>query len=130
MKKITICGKEYPITCNAFTQIKYREIFKRSIFDDISILNSFLIVQLSKMKEIKEKNPNIEDEKIIEVLSSTMIDDMGLFAEAATRIAYIEIFSTDNKIPEYEDWLKSIPKLTTSDEWIAEVTELAVNCFC
>lgn len=130
MKKITICGKEYPISCNAFTQIKYRELFKRSIFDDINILNSFLVIQVMKAKELKEKNPDIDDEKIIQTLSSLIIDDMGLFAEAATRIAYIEIYTANEKIESYEEWLKNIPRLSTSDDWIAEVTELAVDCFC
>ena len=59
-----------------------------------------------------------------------MSDGMGLFVEAATRIAYIEIYTANKKIPEYEEWLEGIPSIKTNDEWIVEVTELAVNCFC
>ncbi len=130
MKKISICGKEYPIECNAFTYVKHKELFKKSIFDDINILNSFLILQAQIIKELKEKNPEISDEDIIKSMSSLMIGDIGDFVDAVTRVAYIEIYSANNKILEYEDWLKSIPKLSTNDDWIVEVTELAVNCFC
>jgi len=59
-----------------------------------------------------------------------MLDDIDLFAEAATRIAYIMIHTANEKVEEYEEWLRNIPSLKTNDEWIAEVTEFAVSCFC
>ena len=36
----------------------------------------------------------------------------------------------NEKIPEYEIWLKSIESLKITDDWIVEVTEFAVDCFC
>lgn len=130
MKTITICGEEYPINCNALTYIKYREIFRRGIFDDIRILQSFLEKQIILTKQLKEENADIDDITIISSLSRIMLDDMDLFAEAATRIAYIMIYTANKKIEEYERWLENIPSLKTNDEWIAEVTEFAVSCFC
>lgn len=130
MKTITICGEEYPINCNALTYIKYREIFRRGIFDDIRILQSFLEKQIMLTKQLKEENADIDDITIISSLSRIMLDDMDLFAEAATRIAYIMIYTANKKIEEYERWLENIPSLKTNDEWIAEVTEFAVSCFC
>lgn len=130
MKKIAICGIKYEIDCNALTYIKYREMFKRGIFDDIKILKTFLTKQVIIAEHLKEENPELDDNNIINSLSTLMLDDMDLFVEAATRIAYIMIYTANKKVEEYEEWLKNIPTLKTNDEWIAEVTEFAVNCFC
>lgn len=130
MKTIEICGKKHEIDCNALTYVKYREKFKRGIFDDIKILQNFLNKQIMIADELKKENPELEDTIIISSLSRLMLDDMDLFAEAATRIAYIMIYTANEKVEEYEEWLKKIPSLKTNDEWIAEVTEFAVNCFC
>lgn len=40
-----------------------------------------------------------------------MLDDMGLFIEAATRMAYIMILTANRKAPEYEEWLEGIPAI-------------------
>lgn len=130
MKKITICNKEYNIACNAFTYISFRKKFNRGIFDDINILNGFLNKQVILANEIKKNNPKIKDSEIIASLSSCMLPDMDNFVEASTRIAYIMIYTANSDIEEYEDWLKSINKITTNDAWIVEVTEFAVSCFC
>lgn len=130
MKKITICGMKYEIDCNALTYIKYREMFKRGIFDDIKILKTFLAKQVIIAEQLKQENPKLDDNSIIDSLSTLMLDDIDLFVEAATRIAYIMIYTANKKVEEYEEWLKNIPTLKTNDEWIAEVTEFAVNCFC
>lgn len=130
MKKIAICGIKYEIDCNALTYIKYREMFKRGIFDDIKILKTFLAKQVIIAEQLKQENPKLDDNSIIDSLSTLMLDDIDLFVEAATRIAYIMIYTANKKVEEYEEWLKNIPTLKTNDEWIAEVTEFAVNCFC
>lgn len=130
MKTIRICGVEYKIDCNALTYIKFRQKFNRGIFEDIKILHSFLTNQVLLTQQLKKENPNIDDKTIIASLSTLMLDDMDLFTEAATRIAYIMIYTANKEIDEYEEWLKNIPYLRTNDEWIAEVAEFAVSCFC
>ena len=130
MKTIRICDKDWKIDCNALTYVKYREKFNRGIFDDIKILQSFLVKQVLLTKQLKDENPDIEDSVIISNLSTLMLDDMDLFVEAATRIAYIMIFTANKNVEEYENWLENITTIKTNDEWIAEVTEFAVNCFC
>lgn len=130
MRTITICNIKYEIDCNAFTYVKFREKFKRGIFDDIKILQAFLTKQVMLANELKEENKDVDDATIINSLSKLMLDDIDLFVEAATRIAYILIYTANNKVKEYEDWLKNITTIRTNDEWIAEVTEFAVNCFC
>lgn len=130
MKTIEICGKKYEIDCNALTYVKYREMFARGIFDDIKILQDFLVKQVYLTKKIKDENPDVDDITIINSLSTLMIDDMDLFVEAATRIAYIMIYTANREIEEYENWLETISSIKTNDTWIVEVTEFAVNCFC
>lgn len=130
MKTIEICGKKYEIDCNALTYVKYRNMFNRGIFDDIKILQDFLVKYTYLTKKIKDKNPDVDDITIINSLSTLMIDDMDLFAEAATRMAYIMIYTSNKEIEEYEKWLETISSIKTNDEWIVEVTEFAVNCFC
>lgn len=130
MKTIEICGKKYEIDCNALTYVKYRNMFNRGIFDDLKILQDFLVKYAYLTKKIKDENPDIDDITIINSLSSLMIDDMDLFAEAATRMAYIMIYTANKEIEEYENWLEKISSIKTNDEWIVEVTEFAVNCFC
>nr|DAX64885.1 MAG TPA: tail assembly chaperone protein [Caudoviricetes sp.] len=130
MKTIEICGKKYEIDCNALTYVKYRNMFNRGIFDDLKILQDFLVKYAYLTKKIKDENPDIDDITIINSLSTLMIDDMDLFAEAATRMAYIMIYTANKEIEEYENWLEKISSIKTNDEWIVEVTEFAVNCFC
>lgn len=130
MKTIEICGKKYEIDCNALTYVKYRNMFNRGIFDDLKILQDFLVKYAYLTKKIKDENPDIDDITIINSLSTLMIDDMDLFAEAATRMAYIMIYTANKEIEEYENWLETISSIKTNDEWIVEVTEFAVNCFC
>ena len=117
MKTIEICGKKYEIDCNALTHVKYRKMFNTDIFSDIRILKTFLTKQVLLAENLKKENPEVDDATIITSLSTLMLDDMGLFLEASTRMAYIMIYT-------------SIPSLKTNDEWIAEVTEFAVDCFC
>lgn len=130
MKTIEICGKRYQIDCNALTYKNYRSKFNTDIFSDIRILQAFLTKQVLLAESLKKENPDIDDSNIISSLSTLMLDDMGLFIEAATRMAYIMILTANRKAPEYEEWLEGIPAIKTNDEWIAEVTEFAVNCFC
>lgn len=130
MKIIEICGKKYEIDCNALTHVKYRKLFNTDIFSDIRILKTFLTKQVLLAENLKKENPEVDDATIITSLSTLMLDDMGLFLEASTRMAYIMIYTANKKVPEYEEWLEGIPSLKTNDEWIAEVTEFAVDCFC
>lgn len=130
MKSIIIDDKEYNIDCNALTYVKYRQKFNRGIFDDIKILQNFLIKQVMITEELKKENPDLDDTTILASLSKLMIDDIDLFVEASTRIAYIMIYTANKNIADYEEWLANIKVIRTNDEWISEVTEFAVSCFC
>lgn len=130
MKQIEIDGNKYDIDCNALTYINFRKKFNRGIFEDIDVIQKFLTMQVLQANQLKEKNPKISEAEIVKQLSNLMLKVLDEYIEAVTRIAYICCYTANEKIGEYEDWLKNIKKINTNDSWIVEVTEFAVDCFC
>ena len=128
MKKITICDTEYPIDCNALTYVKYKSFFKTGVLKDMQFIRSYLIKQTVVANQVDQKAISVE-EKFARV-SNQMIDDTDEFITKMTQIAWILIYTANNTIESYEDWLKSIKKFDITDSWILEVTEYAVDCFC
>lgn len=128
MKTITICDKEWNIDCNAFTRFQYKSIFGKGIFADIKILNEFSEKQEKFRKELESKK--LSQEEIEKQISLYMMENLDDFIDVIERIAYILIYTADNKVESFEEWLKGITKVDLSASWISEVTELAVNSFC
>lgn len=128
MKTITICGKEYDINCNALTYVKYKSIFKTGILKDMQFIQNYLIKQVVVSNQLEGKKMS-EAEKLSQV-SEYMIDDTDEFVTKITQLAWILIYTADNKVADYENWLKSITNFKIDDDWIVEVTEFAVDCFC
>jgi hypothetical protein len=130
MKTITICGKEYEIEGNAFTYIQHRKIFNKGFFEDLRIMKDYLTTQSVAAMDLKQKFPKDNDSEILLKLSEVMNPKIDEFIEAITRIAYILIYTANDKIMPYDDFLKSITNFKIDDKWIIEVTEFAVDCFC
>lgn len=128
MKKITICDKEYEIDCNAFTRFQYKTVFNRGIFADIKVLSEFSEKQESLRKELKSKK--MSDDEIEKAVNLSLMENLDDFIDVIERIAYILIYTANNNIESFEEWLKGITKLDLSESWIGEVTELAVSSFC
>lgn len=128
MKTITICGKKYDINCNALTYVKYKSIFKTGILKDMQYIQNYLIKQAVIAKQLDEKK--ISEAEKLSQLSEIMINDTDEFVSKITQIAWILIYTANNKVESYETWLSSITKFNVSDDWISEVTEFAVDCFC
>jgi len=128
MKTITICGKEYEVDCNAFTYVKYQSIFKSGILQDMSKAETYLLKQKAYANELDKKEMSDADK--LSTLGDMLIDDTDEFVRVITQIAWILIYSANDKIESYETWLKSIKKFKIDDEWVIEVTEFAVDCFC
>lgn len=128
MKTITICGKEYKIECNAFTRFQYKTVFGRGIFADIKVLSEFSEKQENLRKELKAKK--MSDEEIENEINKSMMENLDDFIDVIERIAYILIYTANNKAKSFEEWLKGITKLDLSESWIGEVTEFAVSSFC
>ena len=128
MKKITICNKEFDIDCYAYTRFQYKSIFGRGIFADIKILSDYSEKQENLRKQLRKEGKT--EEEIDKEISSTMMADLDDFIDVIEKIAYILIYTANNKIGNFEEWLKSIEKINLSDSWISEVTEFAVSSFC
>jgi hypothetical protein len=128
MKKINICEKEYTIDCNAFTYIQFKKMFGTGIFKDIQIIKDFLVNQTQKITLLKLQN--LTEIEIEEKLSSLMLDDIDGYIEAITRMAYIFIYTANERTEDYETFMKGISKLSIDDDWVVEVTEFAVDNFC
>lgn len=128
MKTITICGKKYDIDCNALTYVKYKSIFKTGILKDMQYIQNYLIKQAVIAKQLDKKK--ISEAEKLSQLSEIMINDTDEFVSKITQIAWILIYTANNKVESYEAWLSSITKFNVSDNWISEVTEFAVDCFC
>lgn len=130
MKAIVIDGNKYDIECNALTYIQYKKVFNKGIFADMDIIKDYLIRQTLKANELKEKYPQMSEQEIDTQVGNYMNNYIDDFIEVITRIAYILIYSANEKIEEYENWLRKIKSFKIDDDWVAEVTELAVDCFC
>ena len=128
MKTITICDKEYEIACNAYTRFQYKTVFGRGIFADIKILNEFSENQEKLRKDLEKQNKTVEE--IEKEINLSMMENLDDFIDVIQRMAYILIYTANNKIGSFEEWLKGIEKIDLSANWIGEVTELAVNSFC
>ena len=128
MKTITICDKEYEIDCNAFTRFQYKTIFGKGIVADIKVLNEFSDKQEKIRKELKEKK--LSEEEIENEINLMMMEKLDDFIDVLERMAYILIYTANNKVGSFEDWLKGITKVDLSANYISAVTELAVNSFC
>src|SRR5699024_6525661 len=105
-------------------------IFNKGIMQDIHILQNYIITQTIKANELKQKFPNLSEEQINEQVSKLMNDYIDDFIEAITRIAYTLMYTANEKIKSYEEFLRSIRNFKIDDDWIVEVTEIAVDCFC
>ena len=136
MKTIVIDGNEYDIECNALTYIQYKKVFNKGIFADMDIIKDYLVRQTLKANELKEKYPQMSEQEIDTQVGNYMNNYIDDFIEVITRIAYILIYSAHDKteeyeeIEEYEKWLRKIKSFKIDDDWVAEVTEFAVDCFC
>ena len=130
MKTIVIDGNEYNIECNGLTYIQYKKVFNKGIFADMDIIKDYLVRQTLKANELKEKYPQMSEQEIDAQVGNYMNNHIDDFIEVITRIAYILIYSANEKVEEYENWLRKIKNFKIDDDWVAEVTELAVDCFC
>lgn len=121
MRKIKIGNKEYNIDFSAYTYLLYRQKFDKNIFDDILIIRMYF----AKQEKIAEE---IETGKLETEIT---LDEIEGFLIAISKLCYIGIYSAeDEKFIEYKDFMKEVPKLTVDEDWVIEVTGLAVEKFC
>lgn len=130
MKQIAIDGNKYDIECNALTYILHKKLFNRGIMQDIHVLQNYILTQTVKANEIKTKLPKLSEAEINNQVANFMNEYIDDFIEAITRIAYTLMYTANEKLVGYEEFLRSIKNFKIDDDWIVEVTEFAVDCFC
>ena len=130
MKQIKIEGNTYDADCNALTYVLHKRIFNRGIMQDIRIIQNYLITQTIEANKLKNQFPELSESELNDRISKFMNNYIDEFIEAITRIAYTLIYTANDKVANYDDFLRNIKKFKIDDDWIVEVTELAVNCFC
>ena len=128
MKTIEICGKKYEIDCNALTYVKYKTFFEKGILEDIQTIQEYLVRQAVAVQQAEDQK--MSEEEQVAFLNEAMKKYIDEYIVVVTRIAWILIYTADKKVVEYEEWLESLEKFKVDDDWIVEVTEFAVNCFC
>ncbi len=127
MKKIIIAEKEYDMDCNALTYLQYRNYFNEGILEAVQKVQEYLIRQYTAEQSAIDQKLN--DTERAELIGNTMSPYVDDFIITITKLAWIFIHTADKSIPEYTEWLESIPAFNISEEWIIEVTEYAVACF-
>lgn len=130
MKQVKIDGNTYDVDCNALTYVLHKRIFNRGIMQDIRIIQNYLITQTIEANKLKNQFPELSESELDDRISKFMNNYIDEFIEAITRIAYTLIYTANDKVANYDDFLRNIKKFKIDDDWIVEVTELAVNCFC
>ena len=128
MKQIEINGKAFEIESNAFTFVRYKTIFKTGMMEDLQKIEMYIGKQHVYTKNLKDAG--IPDEEIAGMVADQLRPELDEFIIKITQIAWILIYTANEKIEPYEEWLKNIKHFKIDDNWIAEVAELAVNSFC
>ena len=128
MKTITICDKKCKLECNALTYVKYKSFFGKGIIEDIQVLQNYLINQTVITNQVAEQD--ISEAEKLTIVSNYMNKYVDDFIIVITRIAWILMYTADKNIQEYDKWLENISTFKIDDDWIVEVAEFAVSCFC
>lgn len=128
MKIIEIEGKEYELESSAFSYIKYQSIFKSSMTKDLQFMQVYLAKQHVYAESLKKSK--LSEEELAEEISKLLIDETDEFIKIITQLAWIMMYTANQKVEDYDTFLKSLKNFNISDKWISEVTELAVDCFC
>lgn len=127
-KTINICGKDYEVSCNAYTRFLYKKMFGVGIMKDMKKLNDFSVKQNEIRKEL-EKDKKLSPEEIEQQVGMQILEDVDDLIDVILKIAYILIYTENNKVESFEDWLKGIESIDLGSPWVQEVTELAVDSF-
>ena len=129
MKTINIDGTEYTIDCNALTYVKYKSFFHNGIMEDMAAIQEYLVKQSVYTDELQKSN-QFTSEEIAVMVSDKLMKEVDDFIIKITQIAWILIYTANNKVEDYETFMSKIKNFIIDDDWIAEVTEFAVTCFC
>ena len=86
---------------------------------DFQRYQNYLIKQVVVANQLEDKKMS-EAEKLSQV-SEYMINDTDEFVTKITQLAWILIYTANEKVEDYENWLKSITNFKIDDNWIGNV---------
>lgn len=129
IKKIKIGENEYEINSNAYTRFLYKKVFGNSIIDDLNPLIEFAEKTRQKTEELEKLGIKEEELNTQIGLFVMRLPEFDNYMETIYKMAYIFIKTQDEAFMDFESWLKTIDKVSLSDKWVTEVTELAVSSF-
>ena len=129
MKTINIDGTEYTIDCNALTYVKYKSFFHNGIMEDMASIQEYLVRNSVYTDELIKTN-KYTPEEVAGIVAEKQMKRVDDFIIKITQITWILIYTANNKVDDYETFMSKIKNFVINDDWIAEVTEFAVSCFC
>lgn len=105
--KIKIKNDEYVGQCNALSYLFYKKIFKINIFEDLENLRKSLI---------NISNNNAEE-------------DIVMFYEILVRLIYTLIYTKNQDIEEFEDWVEKVEIQDLTEELTNKTIETFLESF-
>lgn len=106
--KIRIKNKNYIGRCNALSYILYKRIFKTNIFEDLEILR----------KSLANISNDIANEQ-----------DIANFYEILIKLIYILIYTKNQDIEEFEDWVEKVEIQDLTEELTNKTIETFLESF-
>lgn len=106
--KIRIRDKNYIGQCNSLSYIFYKRVFKNNIFEDLECMRKALV-------NISNDNANEQD-----IVS---------FYTIVTRLIYILIYTKNQDVEDYDEWIESIKTQDLQDDLIDKAIELFLENF-
>ena len=106
--KIRIKNKNYIGQCNALSYIFYKRIFKTNIFEDLEDLRESLV-------NISENNAREKD--------------IAKFYKIIVRLIYILIYTKNQDIEDFEEWIGNIEIKDLTEDLTEDLTNKTIEIF-
>lgn len=106
--KIRIKNKNYIGQCNALSYIFYKRKFKTNIFEDLEVLRRSLV--------------NISEDNAKE-------QDIASFYETITRLIYTLIYTKNQDIEDFQEWIKNIEIKDLTEDLTNKTIEIFLENF-
>lgn len=129
MKTIIIGKKKYNISCHASCYREYADFFDRNIMEDLQKVSEFATHQLELAIKYSQENSNLSENDIQRLIFKETLSDLDDYVDGITKLCWICIHDNNPNIESYENWYKSLERLSLSDDWMLEVLALCADCF-
>lgn len=129
MKEICIGKTKYNISCHASCYREYADYFDRNIMADLQNVNRFATHQIELALKYSQEQPNLDTNEMQQLIFQETLSELDNYIECITKLCWICIYDNNPNITNYEDWYKSLERLSLSDDWMMEVMAICADCF-